>query len=182
MWRRLVCAALAVGALVLEPVAGGSRCAPDQPEVRLERATAPADDAVDAVRPAATGRMRHDVPLRGDGKHLIVEGTLNGTVSGPLLIDTGASYCVLTRGTARRLGLRAGASKRSVPVATANGKVDAELVELDAMEIEHARLTKVDAVVMDAVEPPLIGIVGLSFLTQFRFSVDLAQGTLRLEQ
>jgi clan AA aspartic protease (TIGR02281 family) len=183
MGRRVLRAALAVGALVLEPVVAGPPCAPDQPEARLERATAPADDAAAATRSAAAvGGTRHDVPLRGDGKHLIVDGTLNGTVSGPMLIDTGASYCVLTPGTARRLGLRTGSSKRSVPVATANGKVDAELVELEAVEIEHARLAKVDAVVMDAVEPPLIGIVGLSFLTQFRFSVDPAQGTLRLEQ
>jgi hypothetical protein len=34
---------------------------------------------------------------------------------------------------------------------------------------------------MDAVEPPLIGIIGLNFLAQFRFSVDLSEGTLRLE-
>ncbi len=28
----------------------------------------------------------------------------------------------------------------------------------------------------------VIGIIGLNFLTQFRFSVDLAEGRLRLEQ
>ena len=49
------------------------------------------------------------------------------------------------------------------------------------MQLRRMRLARVDAVVMDAVEPPLIGIIGLNFLTQFRFSVDLAQGTLRLE-
>ncbi len=182
MWRRLSGAAIIVGALLLDPIAGGQRCAPDQPDVRLERATVPADEPEPARRPVLTGRIGHDIPLRGDGKHLIVEGTLNGTISGPMLIDTGASYCVLTPGTARRLNLQVGASKRSVPVATANGRVDAHLVEIDAMEIRGARLANVDAVVMDAVEPPLIGIVGLSFLTQFRFSVDLAQGTLRLER
>src|SRR5690242_8796083 len=120
MGRRLLRAALAVGALMLEPMIVGSRCAPDQPEVRLERAAAPADDVAAAARPAAAAvGTRHDVPLHGDGKHLIVDGTLNGIVSGPMLIDTGASYCVLTPGTARRLGLRAGTSNRSVPVATA---------------------------------------------------------------
>jgi clan AA aspartic protease (TIGR02281 family) len=182
MLRRLFGAAVTVGALVLDPTEGGQQCAREHPEARLERATVPADDAEMPARPALAGTTRHDIPLRGDGKHLIVEGTLNGTVSGPMLIDTGASYCVLTPGTARRLGLRAAARKRSVPVATANGKVDADLFEIGALELRSARLARVDAVVMDAVEPPLIGIVGLSFLTQFRFSVDLAQGTLRLEQ
>jgi clan AA aspartic protease (TIGR02281 family) len=180
--RRLLCAALVGGVLLLDPIVGGPRCAPDHIDVRLERATAPADDVDVGPRSVVASATRHDVPLRGDGKHLIVEGTLNGTVSGPMLIDTGSSYCVVTPGTARRLGLKAATHTRSVPVVTANGKVDAELVALDAMQIQNARLANVDTVVMDAVEPPLIGIVGLSFLTQFRFSVDPAQGTLRLEQ
>jgi clan AA aspartic protease (TIGR02281 family) len=97
-----------------------------------------------------------------------------------MLVDTGASYCVLTRKTMRKLGLPR-KSRRTIPVVTANGQVDAELVEIDAVQLRRTRLARVDAVVMDAVEPPLIGIIGLNFLTQFRFSVDLAQGTLRLE-
>lgn len=122
----------------------------------------------------------HDIPLSGDRRHLIVNGTLNGVVTGPMLIDTGASYCVLTRATARKLGLRA-RSRRSIAVATANGQIDAPFVELGTVQLQGARLDGVDAVVMDAVEPPLIGIIGLNFLTQFRFSVDLAEGRLRLE-
>ena len=110
----------------------------------------------------------------------VVDGTLNGIVSGPMLVDTGASYCVLTRGTARKLGL-APRAHGTIPVATANGRVEADFVELAAVELRDARLSDVDAVIMDAVEPPLIGIIGLNFLTRFRFSVDLAAGTLRLE-
>lgn len=122
----------------------------------------------------------HDIPLCGDRKHLIVDGTLNGIVTGPMLVDTGASYCVLTRGTARKLGL-GGRPRRTIPVATANGQIDAPFVELEALQLQEARLDGVNAVVMDAVEPPLIGIIGLNFLTQFRFSVDLAAGQMRLE-
>ena len=98
-----------------------------------------------------------------------------------MLIDTGASYCVLTRSDGASSRRRPRRSGRTIPVATANGHVDADLVALEAMQIQQARLADVDAVIMDAVEPPLIGIIGLNFLTQFRFSVDLAQGTLRLE-
>jgi clan AA aspartic protease (TIGR02281 family) len=123
---------------------------------------------------------RHDVPLTGNGRHLVVEARLNGRVSGPMLVDTGASYCVLTRATARRLGITNG--RTSVPVATANGEVAAALVELDSVQLLGAGLAGVDAVVMDAVEPPLIGILGLSFLTHFRFSVDHRAGLLRLER
>ena len=123
----------------------------------------------------------YDVPLAGDGQQVVVQGTFNDTVSGPMLVDTGSSYCVLTRATARRLGLRPRAST-AVPVATANGEVAAGLVTLDSVKIASARLGSVDAVIMDAVEPPLVGIIGLSFLRSFRYSVDHAAGRFRLER
>lgn len=179
MGRRRFGAAIIGALLLLDPVTSGPRSA-IEPQIRLDRASA----AVLVSRREPTGARSdvagHDIPLDGDGKHLIVEGRLNDTLSGPMLIDTGASYCVLTAETAERLGLT-GKVDGSVPVVTANGRVAADLVRIEAMQIRGARLTQVDAVIMDAVEPPLIGIIGLSFLTQFRFSVDLAQGTLRLE-
>jgi clan AA aspartic protease (TIGR02281 family) len=136
-------------------------------------------------RPPATSRgvvgARYAIPLWGGSKHLVVRGTFNGVLSGPMLVDTGASYCVLTRAVARQLGLGAHAAD-SVPVATANGEVNADLVTLDSVQIDDARLAGVDAVVMDAVEPPLIGIIGLSFLNHFRYSVDHSEGTIQLER
>jgi len=49
-------------------------------------------------------------------------------------------------------------------------------------QIENARLAYVDAVIMDAVEPPLVGIIGLTFLRNFRYSVDHSAGIFRLER
>jgi clan AA aspartic protease (TIGR02281 family) len=175
----LVGAGIVVGALMLDPIAGAQYLERDVDDVRLDRLTSVGEPERAAAVVARAG-AHHDIPLSGDHKHLIVTGTLNGTVTGPMLIDTGASYCVLTPKTARKLGLAA-RRHRTIPVATANGQVDADLVALEALEVRDARLSGVDAVVMDAVEPPLIGIIGLNFLTQFRFSVDLAGGTLRLE-
>ena len=130
---------------------------------------------------AGPRHARYDVPLSGNGRHLIVEARLNSTVSGPMLVDTGASYCVVNPAIARQLDLQP-TRLGSVSVATANGKVPADLVELDSVQLAGARLARVQAVVMEAVEPPLIGVLGLSFLTEFRFSVDYAAGILRLER
>jgi clan AA aspartic protease (TIGR02281 family) len=180
MVQRWIGAAITVGALMLDPIAGAQHLERDVDDVRLDRLTAMREPVGALVATGARRAAHHDVPLSGDRKHLIVDGTLNGTVTGPMLIDTGASYCVLTQGTARKLGL-VPRKHRTIPVSTANGQVDADLVALDALQLHDARLAGVDAVIMDAVEPPLIGIIGLNFLTQFRFSVDLAGGTLRLE-
>ena len=181
MLRQLVGAVIIVGALVLDPIAYAPHAGRELDAVRLDRLTS-VEEPGRLPRSLATGitGTHHDIPLHGDRKHLIVDGTLNGMVTGPMLIDTGASYCVLTHGTARQLGI-APRKHRTIPVATANGQVEADLVALDALQIRDARLAGVDAVIMDAVEPPLIGIIGLNFLKQFRFSVDLAAGTLRLE-
>ena len=131
--------------------------------------------------PRGVAGAKYAIPLWGGSKHLVVRGTINGVLSGPMLVDTGASYCVLTRAVARQLGLVA-RSADSVPVATANGQVTADLVTLDSVQIDDARLAEVDAVVMDAVEPPLVGIIGLSFLNHFRYSVDHSEGTIQLER
>ena len=100
MRRRLCGVALALGAVLLDPLAGLSERATER-EARLERLTAPPlPDEAEHVRPPVQ-RASLDIPLSGGRTHLIVDGTLNGTVSGPMLVDTGASYCVLTRETAR---------------------------------------------------------------------------------
>jgi len=170
--------ALAVGVVLLDPRGAPRERATDHEEVRLVGLAA--SEGVVPERVHAPPSPGHAIPLRGGGTHLIVDGTLNGTLSGPMLVDTGASYCVLTRKTARRLGL-VPRGRRTIPVTTANGRIEAGVVALDAVELRDARLAGVDAVVMDAVEPPFIGIIGLNFLTRFRFSVDATEGVLRLE-
>lgn len=184
MRRRLSGAGLALAAILLDPTALPRHSWPD-PERRPDRLTAATIGRLTShlrppARPSTSPTRIYDVPLSGDRQHLVVEGTINGTVTGPLLVDTGASYCVVTRRTAGRLGLvpRDG---RTVPVATANGHVEADVVELGTVQLRDAVVGRLDAVIMDAVESPLIGIVGLNFLARFRFAVDVAGGSLRLE-
>ncbi len=181
--RRVVGAVTAIAVVALASPANAQRSRAATATEDVAHVTGPAPPSRSAGESLSTlGPTRHHIPLSGGGKHLIVRGTLNDALSGPLLIDTGASYCVLTRATAARLGVRARTGV-SVPVATANGEVEADLVRLDSIQIEDARLDGVDAVVMDAVEPPLVGIIGLSFLNQFRrYSVDQAHGTIQLER
>ncbi len=119
-----------------------------------------------------------DVPLRGDGTSWQVHATLNGNVRGLFLLDTGASYCVITPDLARRLGLADGPGH--VELHTANGVVRAPLVRLATVDVGGQRARDVDAVVHAAVAPPLDGIIGLSFLNEFSYAVDPRRRVLRL--
>jgi clan AA aspartic protease (TIGR02281 family) len=119
-----------------------------------------------------------EVALQGNGKSWIVSATLNGSVSGLFLLDTGASYCVINASVARRLGLRA--TGEQTTFSTANGLVRAPVVSIRYFDLGSNRARDVKAVVHDAVLPPLDGIVGLSYLNNFSYAVDAKQRVLRL--
>jgi clan AA aspartic protease (TIGR02281 family) len=125
-----------------------------------------------------TAREAH---LTGDGSQLLVEARLNGRVSGTFLVDTGASYCVITPATARRLGLQHGNGDGAVTLATPTGDIEAPITTLRVVEVANARAGDVSTVIYPAVDEPLAGILGLSFLNQFEFSVDSRRRVLRLK-
>jgi len=139
--------------------------------------------AVLALRGAAeaewVGGVQAEVPLNGNGQSWFVRATVNGTVSGLFLLDTGASLCVLTPSTARRVGLPPGGPH--IDLRTANGVVRAPLVQLRSVEVGGNRARDVGAIVHTAVAPPLDGIIGLSYLNRFTsYSIDPRRRVLRL--
>ena len=119
-----------------------------------------------------------EVPLQGDGKTWTVRATLNGSVQGQFLLDTGATYCVISQGIARRLGLRT--SGEHVTVVTANGQMSVPLVTIRYFDLGSNRARDVKAVVHDSMAPPLDGIVGLSYLNHFAYVIDVRQRVVRL--
>ncbi len=127
--------------------------------------------------PSTTAREAH---LGGDGSQLLVEVRLNGRVSGMFLLDTGASYCVLTPETARRLGVAQHAHAEAITLVTPTGEIEAPLTTLRSVEVANSRARDIQAVIYPAVDAPLSGILGLSFLTHFEFSIDTRRRILRL--
>jgi len=119
-----------------------------------------------------------EVPLQGDGKTWTVRATLNGSVEGQFLLDTGATYCVISQSLAHRLALRP--SGERMKLATANGLVSAPLVIIRFVDLGSNRARDVKAVVHDSVTPPLDGIIGLSFLNNFAYVIDAKQRMVRL--
>ena len=123
--------------------------------------------------------VRAAVPLRGDGTSWLVQATVNGRTEGLFLLDTGASYCVITPSLARELALPPTGSY--VNVLTANGSVKAPVVRLRSLELNGTRAQDVQAIVHDAVGPKLDGVIGLNFLNRFRYAVDPQRRELELE-
>jgi len=124
------------------------------------------------------GGSTSEVPLDGNGTSWIVHATLNGNVSGVFLLDTGASYCVIGPGTARRLNVPE--TGEEMEVRTANGTVRAPVVHLRSLDVGGNRAHDVPAIIHTAVGPPLDGIIGLSYLNNFSYSIDPKRHVLKL--
>lgn len=134
--------------------------------------------AAGAARAAEWERSDTEVALESNGHSWLVKATINGRLNGTFLLDTGASFCVLTPAAAKQLHMLTG--NDTVTLRTANGIVSVPRVELASVQIGGTRAAGVTAVVQDAVDAPLDGIIGLSFLNRFSYSIVPGRRVLRL--
>ena len=131
--------------------------------------------------PALARRER--VPIRGQGKVLLVEATLNQRVTGWFILDTGASYCVISKETAAEANLSGRKDGEKVTMSTANGAVQATVGQARRIDVGAMAGRDIAVAVVDHDPfPGLRGLIGLSFLQQFKYSVDSRTNELLLEQ
>jgi clan AA aspartic protease (TIGR02281 family) len=134
-----------------------------------------------AASPALARKER--VAIEGQGKVIIVEATINQRVTGRFLLDTGASYCVISKETASSANLSGRKDGRKVRMSTASGAMmEATIGEARRIEIGDAVAREVEVAVVDGNPfPGFQGLIGLSFLQRFKYSVDSRNGVLLLE-
>lgn len=159
------------------------RAAADLKRLRAEARDEPARvffEVMDADLAAMAGDFKREaVGSRRQGEHLIVDATFNGKASAPLLVDTGASQTVISPRLAGELGLEGG---QPVETFVADGrKVQGRLIVLDSLAVGEARVEKTPVVVLAAPGPGAEGLLGMSFLKNFMFQLDMPNNRLILE-
>lgn len=102
-----------------------------------------------------------------------------GTKEVDALLDTGATYCVLSWNDAVDLGYKVTAA-RLVPVATAGGLIRVPRITVAAIEALGFRRVRVPPLVKDLSESGLEAIIGWSFLDRFRLTLDARRQFLEL--
>lgn len=124
------------------------------------------------------------VPIVRQGSALLVQGRVNDQVDTLFLVDTGATFCVLSRATADRLGLTVNSGATLVTVHTASGPIEAPLVQVDRIQVGDAEARNVGAIIHDVPGlPHTIGaIIGLSFLSQFKVEIDPVERVMLLSR
>jgi len=106
---------------------------------------------------------------------------LNRAVSVPLMLDTGASYTVLTRQTALDLGMSGLERLPKQRFLTPGGPIQAPVTILKSIRVGTVEVQDV-AVAIDIAGHLDIGLLGMTFLRHFKVTVDQAQGQVKCER
>jgi clan AA aspartic protease (TIGR02281 family) len=122
----------------------------------------------------------------GSMGHIIVQARINNKLVVPLLVDTGATVIVLSQSAADRLGILSDPSKVSAGKSqVADGRIlDVKGVILDSVAVESVEARDVEAVVgaFSDKNGEAQGLLGMSFLKRFSFTVDSRNGKLILQK
>lgn len=154
---------------------------------------APADFSFGAGSPL--GSKRYVVRFHGEGGNVKYVRVKVGSESPTwMLLDTGATYCRLSRPLAKAAGIDFGSSTPLIFLGTASGVIGEPLVKVDRVEMEGAEVRNVYATVeapigsgaetapVPSFDPDRVnGILGMSFLDHFRVTVDSERSHLILE-
>ena len=133
--------------------------------------------------PAPLPPTKASIPFEKQGQVVIVEAKLNKKASAKFVVDTGASYTMISSAVAKELDIDTGQERRTAPFQTANGIIQAPLVSLDSINVGGMEIHNLTAAVHDILaDPRVAGLLGLNFLSNFRMDIDTQKGVLHLEK
>jgi clan AA aspartic protease (TIGR02281 family) len=134
-------------------------------------------------QPAPASLTKASVPFEKQGQVVIVEATLNNKTAAKFIVDTGASYTMISSATAKELSIDAGENNQTVPFQTANGLIQAPLINLQSVTVGGMEINNLTAAIHDVVpDGKVSGLLGLNFLSNFRMDIDTEKGLLHLEK
>lgn len=123
------------------------------------------------------------VPIERHGQVVIIEATLNNKRSAKFVVDTGASYTLISNALARELSLDTDPNPKTLPFQTANGVIQAPVTHLESVMVGGMEIRNLAAAVHDALpDTRIAGLLGLNFLSNFRMDIDTQKGILHLEK
>ncbi|TMA62364.1 MAG: TIGR02281 family clan AA aspartic protease [Deltaproteobacteria bacterium] len=133
--------------------------------------------------PAQESARVASIPFEKHGQVAIVQATLNNKKSAKFVVDTGASYTLISNALARELAIDVGQNPKTLPFQTANGLIEAPVTNLESITVGGMEIRNLPAAIHDAMtDPQVSGLLGLNFLSNFRMDIDTQKGMLYLEK
>lgn len=143
-----------------------------------------AQETLRAAEPAkAPPPRKASVPMERHGEVVVIEATLNNKRSAKFVVDTGASYTLISNALARDLAIDVGQSGKTLPFQTANGLINAPVTNLESISVGGIEVRNLTTAIHDAVpDSQVSGLLGLNFLSHFRMDIDTQKRVLHLEK
>jgi clan AA aspartic protease (TIGR02281 family) len=114
------------------------------------------------------------------GGNFLIETVLNGRVKARLMLDTGASLITLAEEIGNKLGISPYSNSAELPFNTAGGEDWMPLVALEMVAVGSAETRLVEASINSHIKE-IDGLLGMSFLGDFRFEIDRTNKLLTLK-
>ncbi len=142
-----------------------------------------AADSPPPVAPPKSAPVKASIPIEKHGQIVIIEAMLNKKTPAKFVVDTGATYTMISSAVAKELDIDLTQDQRTMPFQTANGLIQAPLTNLESITVGGMEIKNLTAAVHDAVpDPEVAGLLGLNFLSNFRMDIDTQRGLLHLEK
>ena len=123
------------------------------------------------------------VRMEKHGAVALVQATLNNRRAAKFVVDTGASFTLISNAVANDLGIDLGANPKTLPFQTANGLINAPVTNIESIAIGGLEIRNLMIAIHDAVpDPQVAGLLGLNFLSNFKMDIDTQKGLLHLEK
>jgi clan AA aspartic protease (TIGR02281 family) len=127
------------------------------------------------------------VDIQQQSGHVIVDAVINKKVNASLVLDTGASYVVLSNSIAKKIDPDIDRKEgKNIEMTFADGrKTNAKFMLLESLSTQGVEAEKVAAAILpeDASSANFKdGLLGMSFLKNFTFKVDQKNNKLVLEK
>jgi clan AA aspartic protease (TIGR02281 family) len=110
---------------------------------------------------------------------LLAEVILNDRVRQYFILDTGASFTLINRPTAKELGITIDENTPFMPIFTASSLIFTPLVTLRSVRVGEAEVENVDVLIHD-MPSETAGLLGNSFLNKFKVMIDSVNGKMTL--
>jgi clan AA aspartic protease (TIGR02281 family) len=135
------------------------------------------------AEPVKAPPRKASVPMEKHGEVVVIEATLNNKRSAKFVVDTGASYTLISRSLAQDLAIDVGQGTKTMPFQTANGLINAPVTSLESITVGGMEIKNLTTAVHDAVpDSQVSGLLGLNFLSHFRMDIDTQKRVLHLEK
>jgi clan AA aspartic protease (TIGR02281 family) len=152
-------------------------------EAEEEEAATDAEEDSDEKSPETdTGPKTYKIEYTETEDSLELDVILNEKHTFTFMLDTGASYIILSREVAEELGYDPDEIMARVYVSTANGVITSRLVRIPTVQVGDAVVHNVKALVQEEENMGVKGLLGLSFLNEFDWSNDTMEEVLTLKE